>query len=933
MEASGLIRVGAGVIVFVAVFALFVTPAAGAADANSAAFEYHAADLLKDGSDEVTDRTITLVPEGTATEGDVVRVVIEKPERDAFEITGASGTATGVGIAVDHTADTIEIELTNLGGNGTVTDAEITVEASLRATDAVASDAVEYDATTVGRVKENETDLGLDSESAITVSVTEAAEIGFTAENIDKEIDGSNHEVNNFDQLALTFSKDNVVVDDGDTINLSVNPDIIKSSEESAIGIRNAIEWETQDENISHISVSKSNTNILDDHADKITITIHTIDGDPKLISNESIALNVELLIDEESLKYATNRYHRVDFLEVDVEGENNAELTDNEDIRTESPLFVDIYPGEVEEFSLDGPQSGSEVGISENRSVPIGTVEDRFGNEIRTPTFQTTLSGVEGNYTQTDVGIDTADRDGLYLGRGREIEPRVGVFDLTVEVTDVEGPATHADGEVTATVENLTIYPDNVTTRGAGRSRDFDADGGSVGVAVDLGVRDEEIDRLDLELRRVSGNGTVTVNETGGAPTATDLWTETEYAGDDEMRPENAWVIERGLAAADFDGGVRTYRLESNATGRYEITADVMPYEGRLVAEETEIRSSTTREHENATRGTAEIVATGPIAAVGGVAVRSDREFVGIEADPGDPVVVELGRFVDSNGNEISNTEETVTVGLGNETIENGVGTGSVTAEVGPTATGSAATAKLDPTAIDAMAVETGTNATVAVAFERNRQLNETDVTLVHRVTEPDGSGWHAGSLPQPATLYVDADGARDLVNWNPDTGRYESPPRANESDVLAGDRIEAEHLHRGYYFRAKDDSARLGFDFVTDENASVDGSGTVELGPGWHLGSSNYDISAHHRRGLDDDVNWSEYGFDTADDAFLIRDTAGNRLYDRTNGTDIDGSTATVGHGETYWIRVRDSEDSPLDREIVRPTFAEDEGIKKQR
>jgi hypothetical protein len=934
MGARSLIRGGTGLFVVAAALVFLAAPAAGAADATPAEFEYHAADLLKDGSDEVANRTTTLVPEGTAAEGDVVRITLTEEQRDAFEITHASGTADGVGIDVDHTAETIEVTLTDLGGDGTVTDAEIRIEASLRATDAVASDAVEYDATPIGYVEENGTDLGLDGEGAIAVTITEAAEIGFTAEEIDKNIDGSFHEVSDYDQFVLTFSKDKVMVEDGDTINLSVNSDLIKSRDESAIGIRNAIEWTTQGDNISKISVSKSNSGILEDHADKITITIHTVNNESRLISNESIALNIEILIDEESLKYAANRYHRADFLEVDVEGENNTELTDNDDIRTESPLLVDIYPGEVEQFTLGGPESGSEIGISENRSVPIETIEDRFGNEIRTPTFEATLSGAEREYTDTGIEIDTADRDGLYLGRGRDIEPRIGVFDLTVEVTDVEGPATHADGAVTATVENLTIYPDDVTVRPVGPSKDFDVEDGEIGLAVDLNVRDERIDRLDIELRRTTGNGTVTVDETSGAPTRTDLWTETAYAGDGEMAPENVWVIERGLTAGDFDGGVRTYTLGANATGRYGIVADVMPYEGGLVVDETELRSSTAEKHGGATRGRAEVVATGPIAAVVGVDVRSDREFVGVEADPGGPVVVELGRFVDGNGNTVSNTDEAVTVGLGNGTIEtdSGVGAGSVTAEVGPTPGDPAATVELDPTAIDATAVETGANATIAVAFGAGRQLNATDVTLVHRVTEPGGSGWYTGSLSQPATLYVDADGPRDFAQWDPETERYASPA-AGESDVLGSDRIEAEHLHRGFYFRARDDGARLGFDFVTEGRADGSGgSGTVELGPGWHFGSSNYDVSAHAERNLAEDVNWSDSGFGADDEAFVVHDSDGDKLHDRTNGADIDGSTAPVGHDETYWIRVRDEKAAPLTREIVRPAFDEESGIKNK-
>ena len=935
MASRRLLRLGTGLFVATAVFALLATPAAGAAETEPAAFEYHAADLLADGSDEETNRTVKLVLEGTASEGDVLRIAIQESERDAFDITGVSNATGDIGIAVTHTTDAIEIELTDLGGNGTLTGAEVTMNASLRATDAVASSAATYNAATIGRVEENDTDVGLDGESALSVSITEAAEIGFTAEKIDETADYGFFPLVEYDTFVISFANEGVWVDDGESINLSVDPDSIKSGTENGFSLRDVWEESTQNENISSVNITTSNqANVLDGNTDQITVTINTVNGDPKLISGEAVAINMELLIKEESVKYATNRYHRADFLEVDVEGENNTELTDNADIRTESPLFVDIYPSKVTEFSLGGPEAGSEIAISENRSIPIETAQDRFGNEIRTPTLEATLSGAEKNYTYAGIGIDTADRDGPILGRGHGIKPLVGVFDLTVQVTDTEGGATDAEDDVTATVENLTIYPGNVTVRTGGRSNDFDADGGETELAVDLGVTDEEIDRLDLELRRVAGEGTVTLNDTEGTPTKTDLWRGTEYAGDGEMRPENTWVIERDLTAADFDGGVRKYTLQADTAGRYEVAVDALPYEERLVADETEVRSSTTDAHGNATRGTVDIVATGPIEAITNVSVRSDRGFVGVEADPGNDIVVYLGRFVDANGNRISKTDETVTVGVGNETIQNGVGNGSVTADVGPTANDPAATVTLDPTAINATAVETGSNATVAVAFEEGRQLNATAVTLVHRVTEPDGSGWHAGSVPQPATLYVDADGARDVTHWNPRTERYESLADGTENDVLDGERIEAEHLHRGFYFRSEDDHARLGFDFVTDSEVSTnatDGSETVELDEGWHFGSSNYDVSSHTQRDLEDDLNWSAYGFSEGDDAFVVRNSTGGRLHDRTNGTDINGTTTAVDQNGTYWIRVRSDTDAPLVRDIVRSTYTEADGIQR--
>lgn len=155
-----------------------------------------------------------------------------------------------------------------------------------------------------------------------------------------------------------------------------------------------------------------------------------------------------------------------------------------------------------------------------------------------------------------------------------------------------------------------------------------------------------------------------------------------------------------------------------------------------------------------------------------------------------------------------------------------------------------------------------------------------------------------------------------------------------AASDDVFEHYRIEAEHLHRGFYFRANDAGARVGFDFVTDAETTgqeTETAPTVELEAGWHLGSSNYDVSAHAGRELADDVNWTNYGFGGGDDAFVVRDSGTDPIHDMTEGSDIDGSATVVEHDETYWIRVRNDVESPLVREIVSSTFTEADGVQR--
>lgn len=902
---------------------LSVTPVVAAAETDPTSHEYHAADLLDDGSEAIEQGTFTLTLDGTAEAGDTIVIAIEASEREAFDITDVSDETEDVGVRVDSTADAIEIEFEDPGEGGTVTGAEIVVNVSLEATESVASGASEYNATTVAAVEDG-AGLGVENESAVEVSVVEAAEIGFTATEIyDKSLDEF-WPLPEDDTFVLSFNGEHIKANNTDSINISVNPEIIEGSDAYGISLRDARINYILGENISDVTITTSNdANVIEDGVDQVTLSINTTGDEPKLISDSAIAVDIEVIIRDGEMKRAANRYHNSDFLNIDVEGEDNAELTDNADVFTESPLFVDIYPDEIETFALAGPGDGAEIGIGENRSVGIETAQDRFGNEVRRPEIEATLAGNE-EYVHSGIEFDTDDRSGPRLERGGDIEPSVGVFDLTVEVTDIEGPKTHAEGQVTETVEDLAIYPEEVNLTATGPAKDFDAEGGDVEVGIDTGVADEEIDSLDVELRRVDGEGTVTVAEPEGTPTETRLWEGTDYAGDGELRPENTWVIERDLTAGDFEDGVRTYTLAADAVDRYELAVDVMPYEGRLVADETDVNTSTVGAHANETRDTAEIVATGPIDAVADAGVGDDHDFVGVDADPAEEIAVELGTFVDADGNTISRTDETVAVGFGNGTVG---GNGSVTADVGPETGSSSTTVSLDPTAIDPADVETGTNATIAVEFANGSQSTATSTTLVHRAVAPDDDGWHAGSVSQPATLYVDADGPRDMVQWNPDTDGYESMAESADDGTIEYHRLDASDLHQGFYFRAADDGARLGYEFVTDEAAVDDAgySGAVTLEEGWHFAGSNYD-AAHEHRELGDDLNWTDHTFEEDSGAFVVLDGSDGTLHDRTGENDVDGASVTVEHDTAYWVRVTESDEAPLTRDVVLSAFDED-------
>ncbi|MDR9430000.1 MAG: hypothetical protein RI568_04775 [Natronomonas sp.] len=896
--------------------------AAAAANVETADYEYDASDLLIDDSATRSAR-LTLTPNGNAEEGDTLRIELDG-DHPGFDVSGVTdATGDDIGISPAATTDAIEIELTDLRGKDALSETNVSVDVELTATDVIAGRAATYDATPIASVTVDETSGDLVGDAVMRVTVDGRAEIEFDADTIDQDLIGENLQTLDSDQFVLTFSEDSVLVDDGDTINLSVNPRIISEGDEDGLRIVNAAERSTLDQNISSIDVATSgDANVLDGHDDQITITVNTVDGEPKLVSGEAVAVGVQLAVETESMKRAADRYRDADFLTVDVEGEDNAALTQNSDVRTESPVVLNIYPGEAGsgEFELDGIESGDEFGIGEGRTLAIDGVEDRFGNEIPRAKVNITLSGHE-TYTYDGVWTATDGTNGMVVGEDGALDAPVGAFDLSVEVIDVPGPATQSrntGSDVTERASGVGVYPDNVTLETTTQYRDFDVDGdATIEVEVDLGVSDERIDRLDLELRREGGNGTVRFERDGGAPTATDPWEETGYGGDGHLGQENAWMIERDLTAADFDGGTRRYVLDADVADRYEIGVAVMPSEGRLVPDASKVATSLSTDPGGANRDRTEIVATGSIDAVSNVSVRSDHEFVGVDADEGAGVQVEFEGFEDANGNVITNTDEAVSVGLGNTEI----------GDISPVAGESPTTVQVDPTTIDGDAAEIGTDAEVTVEVADGTQRNRTNLTLVHRAIERSGGAWRTGSISQPATLYVDAEGSRDLAQWNPETGTYVGISANGSSDTLESHRIGHEQLHRGMYAYAESGSLRIGFEYVTTADEAI-GTDSIELEPGWHFGSSNYGVSTHATRRLERDANWVDDTFGNADDAFVIWDEdRTDRLHDTTSGIEIDGADEPIGHDDAYWIEVEETDD-PLVRRIVSPTYSRSEG-----
>ena len=904
---------------FVLLAAAVAPPAAAAAGTDPAEYEYDGADLLIDGPVTRSGGTVTLVLDDTAAETDTIRFELGADHAD-FEIAAVTDeTPADVGIALENTGDAVTVELMDLSG-ATGGTTEIAVGVDLTATASVAGRAHEYDSTPVATVTTDETGSGLVGASVVSATVNPSAEVGFDADSIDNEIYGENLQIEKRDEFIISFSDDEVFVDDGDVINLSVNPSVIADGDGNAFNIKSAVEMHTKNSNISGLDITTSgDANVFDSYDDQISVKIKTADGNQKKVSGETIAVGIAFLVESDSMRSAAGRYRNTDLFTVDVEGEGNAELTDNDDVRTETPVVLDIYPGEPNGEGFDlGIDSGAEFGIGEGQSLSIDGLEDRHGNPIPTATVEFAVEGPEGRHVHEGVHTSTDGTPGITLDGSGALDVPLGVFDLSATVTDVPGPATPTgttEAERTEAASGLVMYPDDVSVGTTTAYSDFDADGdATIEVAVDLGVPDEDIGRVDVELRRESGDGTLAFAPDSGSPTPTDPWETTGYDGDDRLGRANAWVIERDLTAEDFEDGVRRYVLDADSAARYDVAAAVMPREAAIDPDPSAVETSLSTDPGGANRDATRIVATGPIDRVSNVSIRGDREFVGTDTEEGGAVEIDLEGFEDAGGRAVTNTDEAVGVGFG------GADAGTAT----PTpAEGSAAVA-VDPTAIDSGTADVGEEAAVELGVAGGTQRVPTDITLVHRaIQRPDGA-WRAASLSQPASVYVDADGRRDVVQWNPETESYEGLTADGTGDVIDADRIDHEDLHRGFYAYADGGVLRIGFEYVTTADGSI-GTEDVELGPGWHLASSNYDVSSHPSRELAADANWVD-GFDGGGFAVWNADRT-ERLHDGTAGIDVDGTSAPIGHDEAYWIEVDDNGSAPV-RRVVSPTFSESDG-----
>jgi hypothetical protein len=208
-------------------------------------------------------------------------------------------------------------------------------------------------------------------------------------------------------------------------------------------------------------------------------------------------------------------------------------------------------------------------------------------------------------------------------------------------------------------------------------------------------------------------------------------------------------------------------------------------------------------------------------------------------------------------------------------------------------------------PTAISDTAT-TGQRSISVVGNDSTTALDETGtVRLVHEV-QGIGSGYTLSSVPQPARIYTH--NVSDITAWDNENGNFESTTATVDDGTLVTD---AEALHNGQYFFGDAADARVGYDYLEDDESAIQvgAAGFETLDEGFHLIGSNYDTSSSDAPvSLDRDLATVK----------SLPDKPGN--YDGSESFvaySVDGfaelgGNKDIGSFEAYWVYVDVGEDS---------------------
>lgn len=264
---------------------------------------------------------------------------------------------------------------------------------------------------------------------------------------------------------------------------------------------------------------------------------------------------------------------------------------------------------------------------------------------------------------------------------------------------------------------------------------------------------------------------------------------------------------------------------------------------------------------------------------------ISTNHNFTGVVADEENLTINASGINVD--GDTIDSGAVDIRIvsaeGTSIERSDVSVENGNATAEI--------STEEFDP--------ETNTSAPATIVVEETGDNGVNgSVELVHEAKNP-GEGFTLMSVPQPAEIeYQDAD-AIQQYNATAEKSKNLYPPAPERFD-------DSTDLHRGFWFEGGNDQARIGFDYDTSGRTTP---GLVELNTGWHLASSNFDVSDSENKKIEKDIT------PVLDESTGISIFAGDQSQLLKTGD-------TVGEYDAYWVFVDETAQGTT-RSTIAPEY----------
>jgi len=174
---------------------------------------------------------------------------------------------------------------------------------------------------------------------------------------------------------------------------------------------------------------------------------------------------------------------------------------------------------------------------------------------------------------------------------------------------------------------------------------------------------------------------------------------------------------------------------------------------------------------------------------------------------------------------------------------------------------------------------------------------------TVVHEAFSTSSTGYFLHSQPMPGTLVLgDESKFDDISYYNSESANYDS--YTDGSDV--------DQVHNALFIESLDNGAAYGYAYDENRNVSTINVGSVDMGEGWHIVGSNYDVSGDSTITLNEDLSLEN---DINGTSVSVQDKS---LPGTTRSGDYD-----VNNNEAYYVFLQQEDTRP----IVLPEYDPDD------